>query len=78
VAYKLALPETSRVHPVIHVSQLKQCLGPGQHVQPDLPSSDLAFQVPVWVLQRRVRQQGLCTVVQGLIQWSGASSKDAT
>jgi hypothetical protein len=78
VAYKLALPETSRVHPVFHVSQLKQCLGPNQQVQPNLPSSALAFQVPVQVLQRRVRQHGLRTVVEGLIQWSGATAEDAT
>jgi hypothetical protein len=78
VAYKLALPETSRVHPVFHVSQLKQCLGPNQQVQPDLPSLAFAFQVPVQVLQRRVRSHGLRTVVQGLIQWSGATTEDTT
>jgi hypothetical protein len=78
VAYKLDLPASSRVHPVFHVSQLKPCLGPGQQVLPKLPSADDVFQVPVQVLQRRVRQQGLRTIVQGLVQWSGSPESMAT
>jgi hypothetical protein len=78
VAYKLELPSTSRVHPVFHVSQLKPCLGPGQQALPQLPSADDVLQVPLQVLRRRVRQQGLRTIVQGLVQWSGKPESMAT
>lgn len=36
VAYKLALPPSAAIHPVFHVSQLKQVVG-GQVVSPTLP-----------------------------------------
>lgn len=78
VAYKLNLPSSSRVHPVFHVSQLKQCLGPGQQVVSQLPPADTLLQVPVRVLQRRVRQVGLRTVVQVLVQWSGCTEEMST
>jgi hypothetical protein len=78
VAYKLDLPEHSRVHPVFHVSQLKQCLGPGQQVQTQFSFTDNVFQVPGCILQQRVRQHGLRTVTQVLIKWSGAPAGDAT
>lgn len=78
VAYKLALPSTSRIHPVFHVSQLKPCIGPQQQVLPQLPSADAMLQVPVQVLQRRIRQHGLRTVIQVLVQWSGCTEEMAT
>jgi hypothetical protein len=38
VAYLLALPESSRIHPVIHVSQFKKFIGTNVQVQSRLPS----------------------------------------
>lgn len=69
-AYRLQLPSNSRIHPVLHVSQLKQALGANCQVQPELPSPDAQFAVPVRILQRRFRQQGVSSIPQGLIQWS--------
>ena len=36
VAFKLQLPDTARIHPVFHVSQLKLVVG-SHEVQPELP-----------------------------------------
>ena len=55
VAYRLDLPPTSNIHPVFHVSQLRQCLGPKHQVHSQFPSHADIFQIPVVVLCRRVR-----------------------
>lgn len=70
-AYRLQLPAGSHIHPVLHVSQLKQALGPLCQVQPELPPDDAQFAIPVCVPQRCFHQWGLVAIQQGLIQWSG-------
>jgi hypothetical protein len=74
VAYKLALPPSSAVHPVFHVSQLKRAVGSSVAVA-QLPDQLDGLQIPEKVLQRRLGPAG---VSQALIQWSGFPSSLAT
>lgn len=54
VAYRLQLLDTSMIHPVFHVSQLKTTV-PSSHTVAGLPHALDGPQVPVKILQRRVR-----------------------
>lgn len=80
VAYKLALPSTSRVHPVFHVSQLKKAIG--QHkVQKQLPqlNEQGTFDLkPLRQLDSRSILRDHKVVYQKLIQWRGCSVDEAT
>jgi hypothetical protein len=77
-AYRLQFPPGSRIHPVLHVSQLKKALGAQQQVQSSLPTVDDQFAVPIRVLQRHFRRKGSVAVPQGLIQWSDQPDSLAT
>ncbi|XP_057252042.1 uncharacterized protein LOC130592021 [Beta vulgaris subsp. vulgaris] len=81
VAYKLALPPHSKLHPVFHVSQLKKAVGEVQAVA-ELPSnisSDLEWLAePEAVLDIRTVGSPSSPRVEVLIKWQQSSNFEAT
>lgn len=77
VAYRLQLPDSSKIHPVFHISQLKLANGP-RPSSPTIPSqltSDLELVVePETVLDVRQLQQR----VEVLLKWKGLPLFEAT
>ena len=72
VAYKLDLPPTSRIHPVVHVSQLKHHISSKDQVSSDLnslPDEATPDVSPVAVLDRRSIRSGVSPKTELLIQW---------
>ncbi|XP_066347818.1 uncharacterized protein [Miscanthus floridulus] len=81
VAYKLDLPEDSRIHPVVHVSQLKKHVPATMTVSDDLSSvgvEPIKELQPHQVLQVRTILRGAHSVPQKLIQWTGLPEALAT
>ncbi|GKD26288.1 ty3-gypsy retrotransposon protein [Tanacetum coccineum] len=81
VAYRLALPADSKIHPVFHVSILKPFVGDSaQHVT-DLPEEvedGRPIEQPVAICGTRVILHKGESVQQVLVQWAGRSPEDAT
>jgi hypothetical protein len=78
VAYKLDLPAESKIHPVFHVSLLKEKLGKLTSSQPQLPlvleaKGEVAVRPQAVLDQRRRRNQQ-----EVLVHWQGLSPADAT
>jgi hypothetical protein len=69
-AYKLQLPDQCQVHPIFHVSQLKRVVPPNTSVSVDLPDPTNQFQVPIELLDRRLRQHNDMMIPQVLVRWS--------
>ncbi|GKA54588.1 retrotransposable element Tf2 [Tanacetum coccineum] len=80
VAYQLALPATSQIHNVFHVSQLKKCTHPvkASGVLPAIDSEGLLLKTPASILDRRLGKVRNSPVMYVLMQWTGESVEDAT
>jgi hypothetical protein len=80
-AYKLELPSTAQVHPVFHISQLKQYTPDHTPVFAELPSVpqlDLAELELEYVLDHHLTKKGNTDVTQVLIKWSSLPDEFAT
>jgi hypothetical protein len=76
VAYKLYLPQSTVIHPVFHVSQLKASHGK-QPVSVALLDGLAEFQVPQAILDCRW-MAGSSSAKEVLVQWSHMPSSLAT
>lgn len=80
-AYKLELPESSKVHPVFHVSQLKDHIPDHTPVCTELPVTlelDLLEVQPEEILDRRLVKRGNAALLQLRIRWSTMPKSMAT
>lgn len=81
VAYKLQLPSDSLVHPVFHVSQLKEFrpdYSPVFAELPKLPALDVLDTSPEKVLDRRMVKKGGAAITQVLVKWKDLAEDAAT
>ena len=81
MAYKLALPTSSKINPIFHVSCLKKVVGPNCQVQStplELTDEGFVWFQPVAILQTRERQLRHQTIKEVLVQWKDTSPEDAT
>ncbi|XP_017425527.2 transposon Ty3-G Gag-Pol polyprotein [Vigna angularis] len=79
-ACKLQLPETARIHPVFHVSQVKKALGEHQverELPPDLQAEGPSFW-PMKILGRRQRTEEGRSVQPVLVEWQQGGPEGAT
>jgi hypothetical protein len=81
VDYKLALPTTSKIHPVFHVSCLKKIVGQNCRVQTILLELDeegsLWLQPEEFLNNSECKLHG-CTIKEVLIKWRDTTPKEVT
>jgi hypothetical protein len=81
VSYKLQLLETSKIHPVFHVSLLKKAVGE-YHTQGDLPKELEVIEdsgvYPEAIVGTRVTMKEGLAIPQSLVKWKDKSLDDVT
>ncbi|KAH7575759.1 hypothetical protein JRO89_XS02G0210500 [Xanthoceras sorbifolium] len=81
VAYKLKLPNVSRVHPIFHISLLKKYIGDNNISSTELPpiADDGEIIVePEAILDTRWVKKGKNIIEESLVQWKKLPIEDAT
>lgn len=81
VTYKLQLHPGSLIHPVFHVSQIKEHrpdYSPVFAALPNLPALDQLEMTPEHILDRRMVRKGNSAITQVLIKWSTLPADSAT
>ena len=80
MAFKLQLPEDSKIHPVFHISQLRKHVGtrPAQSTLPEVDGVGKITAEPVVVLDHKLGKPGNRAVVYVLIKWSTSCKEEAT
>ncbi|KAG8383601.1 hypothetical protein BUALT_Bualt04G0030900 [Buddleja alternifolia] len=81
VAYKLLLPSTNKIHPLLHASLLKKKIGRlhSATIQPPTINNEGQIQVfPVAGLDRRIVPHNNIVATQVLVHWVNSTPKQAT
>ena len=83
VAYRLALPPGSLVHPVFHVSRLRQFMGDPLSVAnvapvPLIEPAASEVPSPAFIIDRRRVRRSRRIVTEVLVAWQGQPLEDAT
>ena len=81
VAYKLLLPESSRIHLVFHISLLKLHRGPLPVTPATLPAASTdnhPLPTPLHVLDWKLDHSVSPPVTQVLVQWEGLAPEEST